>query len=101
MHTMSGPGTELGELIPAWIASQKKGCGCRDWARRMDRWGIDGCKRHRKSIIDRLLNQSATLPIALRVIPEAAKRIAAGLLVDQAITNAEKKEATSDKHNHD
>lgn len=98
---MSGPGTELGELIPAWLASQKKGCGCRDWARLMDRWGIDGCRRQRSIIIDRLLRQSVTLPIALRAIPEAAKRIGAGLLVDQAIANAARKEATSDKYNHD
>jgi len=87
---MSGPGTELGKLIPGWLARQSTGCGCSNWARRMDRWGVDRCTDYREAIINRLLANRDQLPFALRAVPEPAMRIGAGLLVDRAIANARK-----------
>ena len=85
---MSGPGTELGKLIPGWLARQSIGCGCSNWSRKMDLWGPDRCQEYREQIISRLIASRDQLPFALRAVPEPAMRIGAGLLVDRAISNA-------------
>jgi hypothetical protein len=85
---MSGPGTELGQLIPAWLAKQSKGCGCSNRAAKMDKWGIDGCIKHRKTIINWLVFQKKLLPPVFHLLPDNALRAGAGVLVDRAIANA-------------
>ena len=89
MHAMTGPGTELGKLIPDWLARQKSGCGCQDYQKKMDAWGVDGCKTRRAEIVSRLVSQRRMLPKPLQLLPTAAIQAAAGKLVDQAIKNAE------------
>jgi hypothetical protein len=86
---MSGPGTELGRLIPEWLARQTKGCGCQNWQRKMDAWGVAGCQKNRQMIINRLVAQRKLLPKAFHLMPVAAIRLGAARLVDQAIKNAE------------
>ncbi len=86
---MSGAGTELGKLIPDWLARQTRGCGCNNWKHKMDQNGIDWCKANKPMIIQRLVSQKNLLPAPLRVLPTSALRAGAGLLVDRAITNAE------------
>lgn len=86
---MSGPGTELGKLIPDWLAKQTKGCGCSDWRRRMDKLGVEGCKANRNMIVMRLVRQKGLLPPPLRILPKLALRAGAEMLVDRAIKNAE------------
>lgn len=87
---MSGVGTELGKLIPDWLAKQSQGCGCNNWKRKCDDWGIEKCKKNREIIINRLVSQKHLLPTAIRILPNAALRLGAAALVDKAIANAEK-----------
>ena len=35
-----GPGTELKKMIPDWM--EKPGCDCRNFAKKMNIWGING-----------------------------------------------------------
>jgi len=86
---MSGVGTELGKLIPDWLAKQSSGCGCNNWKRRMDKGGVDWCKANKPIIIQRLVQQKKLLPAPLRLLPRVAMRAGAELLLDRAIANAE------------
>lgn len=88
LHTVGGPGTELGRLIPDWLAKQSGGCKCSDHAAQMDAWGIDGCIENREIIIKWLLAEKSLLPFALQIIPAAALRAGAGVMLDCAIHNA-------------
>lgn len=88
-------GTELSKLIPDWAVQFEGRCGCRDMARKMDRWGLAGCEANRKAIVDHLIQQSDKLIPAFRVasgmLPEAAKRVLATRLLNKAMRNAKKK----------
>jgi hypothetical protein len=37
------PGSALESLIPDWVVQFKKGCGCKDFRKKMDGWGTEGC----------------------------------------------------------
>ena len=89
---MSGPGTELGKLLPKWLTKQGNGCGCRDRAKQYDKWGVDGCRERRERIVNDLLAQTHYLPLVLRQMPESIRRMTAKLLIDQAISAAEQKD---------
>jgi hypothetical protein len=52
----TGPGTMLESLIPDFF--HKEGCGCQDYARKMDAWGIEGCIQRKQEIIDHLCQQA-------------------------------------------
>ena len=81
-------GTELSKLIPEWAVSNTKKCKCRDFAAKMDRWGVEGCIARRDQIIAHLLSQQEHLVPALKLVPESLKRVVAGRLVTTAIRNA-------------
>jgi len=85
---MSGVGTELGKLIPSWAVSVADGCGCKDFAEKMDRWGILGCQRRRNQIIAHLLEQSALLIPAFRLTPIGLRKVVAERLLNKAIAAA-------------
>ena len=82
-----GVGTELTKLIPKSL--EHKGCGCKDYAKKMNRWGVEGCKQRFDQIVDRLVQKGKENPI-MGWIPSAASRIAAKSLVSRAIRSAEK-----------
>lgn len=88
MHPVGGPGTELGRLIPDWLAKQSDGCKCSDRAAQMDAWGVDGCIENREKIIDWLVAQKQFLPAMLQLLPAKALRAGAAVMVDCAIHNA-------------
>ena len=88
MHSIGGPGTELGLLIPDWLAKQSSGCKCSDHAAHMDAWGVAGCIEHREKIISWLVGQKHLLPTVLQLLPAKALRAGAAVLVDCAIHNA-------------
>ena len=88
MHAIGGPGTELGLLIPDWLAKQSKGCSCSDRAAQMDEWGVDGCIKNRDKIIGWLVSQKHMLPTALQIVPGKVLKAGATVLVDCAIANA-------------
>jgi len=52
----TGPGKMLESLIPDFV--HKEGCGCQDYARQMDAWGIDGCIKRKQEIVDHLCGQA-------------------------------------------
>ena len=85
--TMSGPGTELKALIPNLF--KKKGCGCNDYAKKMDAWGPDGCEQRFDSIVAHLMQQ-AKQHLATRLIPEGITKRQAEKWVRQAIENSRK-----------
>jgi len=88
-------GTELAKLIPAWAVENKKGCGCKDMAKKMDRWGLAGCEARRREIVKHLTSQSDKLIPAFRIasglLPEALRSIAANKLLNMAMRNAKVK----------
>ena len=84
-------GTELAKLIPDWAVQFKGGCGCKDMAAKMDRWGVSGCIERSDQIIAHLLSQGEHLVPVLRMVPAPMKRVAAKRLLNRAISNAAKK----------
>ncbi len=84
-------GTELSSLIPDWAVANSKGCGCRNYAKKMDRWGLSGCEANRKAIVKHLTQQSDNLIPLFRNVPEALKRAIATRLLNKAMRNAKKK----------
>lgn len=82
---MSGVGTELSKLIPSWAVSVADGCGCDNYAAKMDKWGLRGCQRRRNEIVAHLLDQSDLLIPAFRLIPLTMKKIVAERLLNKAI----------------
>ena len=88
MHAIGGPGTELGLLIPDWLAKESKGCKCSDRAAQMDAWGVAGCIENREKIIGWLVAQKHILPAVFQLLPTAALRAGAAVMVDCAIHNA-------------
>jgi len=88
-------GTELSKLIPDWAVQFEGGCGCKDMAEKMDRWGLAGCEARRRQIVQHLTSQSDKLIPAFRVasglLPEAVRRVAANKLLNMAMRNAKVK----------
>lgn len=85
--TRRGVGDELKRLIPK--AFEKKGCGCQDFARKMNVWGVEECKNRTDQILDRLVTKSKETKI-FGWVPRSATRIAAKRLLEIAISRAEK-----------
>lgn len=52
------PGIELEKIIPKFFKSDE--CGCIEYARKMDRWGIVGCERRFDEIVQYLCEQAKT-----------------------------------------
>jgi hypothetical protein len=96
-----GPGTELKKILPDFF--QTKGCGCKEYASMMDRWGVQGCEHRIKEITEHLVQESERLGhglgLAAKVIPESLRRATARKLVAMAIERAGRRirEAASDK----
>ena len=84
-------GTELTGLIPDWAVQFKRGCSCRDMAKKMDHWGLDGCEARRQQIVTHLTSQSDMLVPVLRGLPVALKRVGANNLLNRAMKRAKKK----------
>ena len=49
----SNPGWHLEQIIPSSLHSS--GCGCAAYARKMDRWGVEGCEQRFDRIVRRLV----------------------------------------------
>ena len=83
-------GSEMAKLIPAWAVKVGAGCRCKDFAAKMDKWGVEGCQRRRGVIVAHLLGQSEHLIPMLRAVPESMKRVVASRLLNTAIANSQK-----------
>ena len=67
---MEPVGTELSKLIPEWAKVNSKKCKCKDFAAKMDKWGVEGCIARKDQIIAHLIAQDEHLIPVLRMIPE-------------------------------
>ena len=88
MPNSTGVGTELSKLIPSWAVQFKKGCGCKDMQKKMDRWGPDGCEAREDEIVAHLLSQSEHLIPAFKMMPGAMCKVIATRMVRHAIRQA-------------
>lgn len=86
------PGSALASVIPAWAVDVSKGCGCRDMAKKMDKWGVKGCYAKYDEIIKHLLSKGndALIPSIARA-PKMLKTIAAKYLLNRALQLASKR----------
>lgn len=71
--------------MPSWAMSQRKGCGCKDYAAKMDAWGPEGCLEMRELIVEHIVGQKKFLKEPLPKAPDAVCRTVASMLVDKAI----------------
>jgi hypothetical protein len=53
------PGCQLTRLLARLSIEKQGGCGCEDYARQMDAWGVDGCRERVGEIVDHLREQAA------------------------------------------
>ena len=79
------PGSALESLIPDWVVQFKTGCGCKDYRKKMDGWGTEGCIARENQIIGHLLKQNDKLIPMFRGIPMSLKKMAAKKLLAKAI----------------
>ena len=79
------PGTELKRIIPGYLG--KADCQtCKDYARTMDRWGVDGCEQRFDRIVGRLMSVANESRI-LRLFPNVTESVCRDW-VRRAIDNA-------------
>lgn len=81
-------GTELAAMIPDWAVQFKGGCGCKDVAKKMDQWGVEGCEERREQIVAHLLSQSDRLIPAFKLVPSSMKKVVAERMLNKAIRKA-------------
>ena len=82
-----GPGSELKKLIPKLFGGG--GCGCNDYAKKMDRWGVAGCESRFDEIVAHLMHQAKKDRVA-RYFPGGLVRNTAERWVRLAIERAKK-----------
>tara|TARA_R110000824_G_scaffold95111_3_gene228868 strand:- start:1244 stop:2578 length:1335 start_codon:yes stop_codon:yes gene_type:complete len=87
----AGPGTELSKLLPKQLES--RGCACKDYAKKMNRWGVEGCRQRFDSIVEYLVTKGKATPL-LGWIPSVAARPVAKRLLTMAIERADKHTAS-------
>lgn len=98
-----GPGTELKAMLLEIGAKTTHGCGCNDLALTMDRLGVEGCRKEREHIVEKLRGNAAVLNLVefgrLAVSSLTATWITSihpfdryGSLVDEAIRRTEAKQ---------
>lgn len=85
-----GPGTVLADMIPDWAVQFTSGCGCKNMQRKMDNWGVEGCRQNIDFLVNHLLSQDEMLIPPFRMLPKSAKAIVAKQLVKHAINKSEK-----------
>jgi hypothetical protein len=89
-----GVGTELKKMIPEWLEAPK--CDCRNFAKKMNIWGIQGCKDNFDGIVNKLV-QEKNKRFFMAWVPDSATRTVCANLVRTTISRAEKNES-SKKH---
>lgn len=76
------PGTALRQIL-AKLSVERNGCGCDDYATKMDSWGTDGCIARFDEIVDHLNNQSVSAWEMIRI--GLSGRFTTGQIVKEAI----------------
>ena len=86
----NGVGDELAKLIPDWAVQFEGQCKCKDMQEKMNKWGPDGCEKHRDFITTHLLSQEEHLIPILKAMPLTLKKIGVERMLNVAIKNARK-----------
>ena len=81
-----GPGTELQKIIPGFFDT--KGCDCKSYSKKMNRWGVKGCREKFTEIVDYLVTKSKNNSYT-KYFGEAPARVVATKWVKKAIDRAE------------
>lgn len=92
-------GTILEEVISSKIPDSllslvpKSTCGCSDYKKKMNIWGIDGCIERKDMILNHLLAQSAKMGVISTAIPRTVRRKIAEKLFNRAIDISRQRQA--------
>lgn len=95
-----GPGTELKTMLASVGIQPGANCPCREMMRKMNRWGVAGCREHRGEIVMHIQQQmqgrswrdklaAAAKAAANGLAFQLDPRDIPGSLVDEAIRRAE------------
>lgn len=91
---MPGPGTELAKILKS--LGFKSCWTCADFAKRMNVWGVDGCRQRRPEIVTRLKEKAREVGwskwcAAFRLLKEPWFRVLDpfGSIIDEAIRRTE------------
>lgn len=90
-----GPGTELHKMIPAFL--ERKDCSCKDFAKKMNIWGVEGCEKHIEQIVNKLMSEAKNRPL-FSWVPASMTRPVVIKMIRTAIQRAREKEGKA-KHN--
>lgn len=96
-------GTILEEVIQSKVPDSllslvpKATCGCSDYKKKMNTWGIDGCLQRKREIVKHLVSQSEKMGAMVSVVPKSFREKMAEKMFDRAIAIAvEQSEASSE-----
>jgi hypothetical protein len=96
-------GTILEQVIQSKVPDSllslvpKATCGCSDYIKKMNKWGIDGCVQRKREIVKHLVSQSEKMGAIASAVPESFRRKMAEKMFDRAIAIAvEKAEDSSE-----
>lgn len=84
-------GTILEEVIQSKVPDSllslvpKATCGCSDYIKKMNKWGIDGCVQRKREIVKHLVSQSEKMGAIASAVPEAFRRKMAEKMFDRAM----------------
>jgi len=73
------PGYELKYLLQTLRLVPTETCNCEEMITKMNRWGVEGCKTHRKEIVDHLEKSYSALTWT-EVVKAAANTVITGLV---------------------
>ena len=84
VHFSGGVGTELKSIIPKWFG--REGCGCRSYAKSLNKKGIDWCFANREEIQNRLLQKASETMVGR--VSTTINALVADRWINRAIRNA-------------
>ena len=87
-----GVGTEVHKMIPKFL--EQPGCKCKDMARKMNLWGVEGCERNRKTIVDHLVKKAHEVGF-FSWIPKSGIRMVADRMLSSAIARVKAQQQTN------
>lgn len=82
-----GPGTELKALLAEFGVTASRACSCNAFARKMDGWGVAGCRDRRGEVVEWLRTQQRKAAWAVRLgalVRGAAHAVCGGFVPDPA-----------------
>ena len=84
---------QIEKKVPSVLMAKitKASCGCQDYEKKMNAWGVSGCVARNNEIVNHLMKQSEMMGVMAKVVPTAVKQKAAGKMVDIAIKIESKK----------